>query len=154
MDEEDWGQPESGRSKGRTQGYWWPILPLAVVLLLYSGFSGMMWWIHEDAYRFGRRVKQEFGGDEVEALVAAVQSNRRSLAERNRAVHALGQIGDERALKVLESFYTGRQCDHSEFLCQHELRKAIARCSGKNWPPGWLPFLPPRRPWARAGQPR
>ena len=150
MNEDDTARRASSRlANGRVRGYWWPVIALGAVLLLYSGFSGIMWWFHEDAYRFARLVKQEFAGDEVEALVALVQSDRHTFAERNRAVHALGAIGDERALGVLESFYTGRDCDHSRFLCQHELRKAIARCSGKNWAPGWLPFLP-RRPQPQA----
>lgn len=122
--------------------YWWPVLALAVVLLLYSGFAGLVWWIQANAYKSADRAMLEFPGDDVEALVALVQSEQHTLAGRNRAVHALGQIGDRRALPVLERFHTGRECQHSRFLCQQELGKAIDRCNGKNWAPRWLPFFP------------
>lgn len=134
-------QPRRRRRVGRFAG-WWPVLALAVVALLYGGFAGLVWWLQADAHKFGTRLTQEFPGDEVEALLALVQSSRHSLGERNHAVHALGQIGDRRALPTLERFYTGRECDHSKFLCQKELRKAIDRSSGKNWAPGWLPLFP------------
>jgi len=122
--------------------YWWPVLALAAVLLMYTGFAGLVWWIQADAHKFSARAMQEFPGDEVEALLAFVQSERHTLAERNRAVHALGQIGDPRALPVLARLYTSRECQHDKFLCQAELRKAIDRCNGKNWAPRWLPLFP------------
>lgn len=143
MYEDEQRKAESGRGRSSTRlRYWWPVLGLAVVLLMYSGFAGVVWWIQADAYRFAARARQEFAGDEVEALLAFLQSEQHTLAERNLAVHALGQIGDRRALAVLEKFYTGRECEHSKFLCQHEVRKAIDRCSGRNWAPRWLPFFP------------
>lgn len=122
--------------------YWWPVLALAVVMLVYAGFAGLVWWLQADARQFSAQAMQEFPGDEVEALLALAQSERHALARRNAAVHALGQIGDRRALPVLEKFLTGGQCQHDRLLCQHELRKAIDRCNGKNWAPRWLPFFP------------
>jgi len=68
--------------------------------------------------------------DEVQALIMFVDSDENSLAERNRAVWALGQIGDKRALEVLRKYYTGKPCNHSENLCQYELKKAIKLCEG------------------------
>lgn len=142
MDEKGPSKAESRLVRNQTGlRYWWPVSALAVVLLLYSGFAGVVWWIQADAYRFADRAKQEFAGDDVEALLSFVQSEQHTLAERNQAVHALGRFGDRRALAVLEKFYTGRDCQHSRFLCQHELRKAIDRCSSKVWAPSWLPFF-------------
>lgn len=69
-------------------------------------------------------------GDRVLALMAYVESPKHTLRERNRAVWALGQLGDARALPVLEPKFTGRDCDHERDLCQHELRKAIRLCRG------------------------
>ena len=43
------------------------------------------------------RATQEYSGDRVEALIAYLQSEEHSLRNRNRAVWALGQIGDDRA---------------------------------------------------------
>lgn len=122
--------------------YWWPVLGIGVVLLLSGGFVGLAWHLQASAYELGARAMGEFPGDEVEALSALVQSEERTLAERNRAVQALGQIGDSRALPTLETFHTGQPCQHDKFLCQRELRKAIDRCRGKNWAPAWVPFLP------------
>jgi hypothetical protein len=85
---------------------------------------------------------REFPGDEVEALIGLVQAENHTLEERGRAVHALGQIGSDRATPVLRRYYTGQQCEHSRFLCQKELRKALDRCGGKNWAPSWLPLFP------------
>lgn len=128
---------------------WWAV-GLAVVLLgAYGGLAGLAWSVQADAHELGERTMREFPGDEVAALIGLVQSEHHSLAERGRAVHALGQIGDKRALPALERNYTGRQCDHARFLCQKELRKAIDRCHGKNWAPSWLPIFP--RPPVRGG---
>ena len=120
----------------------WIEVPLAVALVLYIGLAGLSWWIQATAHKDASRAMEEFRGDEVEALVALVRSDAHALPERNRAVWALGQIGDPRAEPVLEAYYTGGPCDHSRLLCQKELQKAIARCKGDNWAPRWLPLLP------------
>lgn len=73
-------------------------------------------------------------GDEVTALMAYVRSDAHSLRDRNRAVWALGRLADPRALPLLEHYYDGAPCDHARRLCQHELRKSIARCR-KQSPP-------------------
>ena len=70
-------------------------------------------------------------GDDVAALIAYAQSGSHSLRDRNRAVWALGQARDERALPVLQAFVIGGKCDHRRQLCQHELKKAL-RLSGKD----------------------
>jgi hypothetical protein len=122
--------------------YWWPVLAVGLFLFLCAGFVGLTWRLQADAHDLGALAMNEFTGDEVEALAALVRSDKHTLAERNRAVQALGQIGDSRALPVLETFYTGQACQHDKFLCQSELRKAIDRCRGRNWAPEWMPFLP------------
>jgi hypothetical protein len=129
---------------------WWPALVLVCIVFLYGGFVGVVWWVQGTAREVAVRATEVFPGDEVEALVVLVQSEDRSFADRNRAVWALGQLGDERALPMLKRFYTDRACDHSKFLCQKELRKAIDRCSGEDWAPEWLPFFP-RRSQQRLG---
>ncbi len=82
---------------------------------------------------------QEYQGERVEALIAFVESENHSLRQRNRAVWALGQIGDRRALPVLRGFYTAGPCDHDRALCQHELQKAIKLCEGSFNATAWLP---------------
>jgi hypothetical protein len=81
----------------------------------------------------------EYPGERVEALIAFVESTDHSLRQRNRAVWALGQIGDKRALPVLKSFYTGGACEHDRALCQYELQKAIKLCEGSFNATAWLP---------------
>jgi HEAT repeat protein len=68
--------------------------------------------------------------DRVLALMAYIESPKHTLKERNRAVWALGQLGDARAVPALQRYVTGEKCDHAHRLCQHELRKAIRLCSG------------------------
>jgi hypothetical protein len=82
---------------------------------------------------------QQYPGDRVEALIAYVKSEDHSLRKRNLAVWALGRIGDERALPVLNQFYTGGPCDHDHYLCQEELQKAIKLCQGSFNASIWLP---------------
>ena len=80
-----------------------------------------------------------YPGDRVEALITYVKDENRSLRKRNLAVWALGQIGDKRALGVLNQFYTGGPCDHDSRLCQGELQKAIKLCQGSLNATVWLP---------------
>ena len=68
--------------------------------------------------------------DSALALMEYISSESHSLEQRNRAVWALGRLGDARGLTVLQSSYSGEQCVHEAFLCQHELEKAIKRCGG------------------------
>ena len=82
---------------------------------------------------------QQYPGDRIEALTKYVDSESHSLRQRDRAVWALGQIGDERALPVLEKSYTGGPCDHDNCLCQRELEKAIKLCRGGFNATAWLP---------------
>jgi len=82
---------------------------------------------------------QQYPGDRIEALITYVKNENHSLRQRNRAVWALGQIGDQRALPVLTESYTGRPCDHDNCLCQRELQKAIELCKGGLNATAWLP---------------
>ena len=69
-------------------------------------------------------------GDPVTALLSVVNSPDFSLPEKNRAVWALGQLGNPRALGTPEALFTGEECDHSSYVCQYELEKAIQLCRG------------------------
>jgi hypothetical protein len=73
---------------------------------------------------------REFPGDRVSALMALVESEQHGFRDRNRAVWALGQLGDSRALPLLEQHYTGEPSDERNELSQYELKKAIALCKG------------------------
>ena len=73
---------------------------------------------------------REHGGDSVDALIQFVEDTDHGLGERNRAVWALGQIGDKRALPLLRKHCSGEPCDHESELCQRELAKALKLVEG------------------------
>jgi HEAT repeat protein len=104
---------------------WVWLAVLIVALLLVAGFAAIKWSIHADVSDATELALREYPGDDVLALIAFVESDEHSLPARNRAVWALGQLGDARALPTLERKYTGETCDHARRLCEHELKKAI-----------------------------
>jgi hypothetical protein len=89
------------------------------------------------------RALERFPENGTDALIFVAGSADFTLKARNRAIWALGQIGDVRALGRLESLRTGKPCDHGAAVCQHELRKAIRQCRGgvniTRW--AWKPFV-------------
>ncbi len=109
---------------------------LALLLIIYVT---VCWSIRSSVKAICAEATQEYAGDRVEALIAYVNSESHSLRDRNHAVWALGQIGDRRALPVLEGFYTGGPCNHDKYLCQRELQKAIKLCKGGLNLTAWLP---------------
>jgi hypothetical protein len=72
-----------------------------------------------------RMAQDLFPGDRVSALIAVVECESCDILDRNHAVWALGMLSDQRALPVLEKYYTGGPCDHSRRICQYELGKAL-----------------------------
>ena len=106
-------------------------LLIASVMICFS--------IRSSVKEISAEAVQQYPGDRIEALITYVKSKNRSLRQRNRAVWALGQIGDERALPTLEKSYTGGPCDHDSRLCQGELQKAIKACKGGLNATTWLP---------------
>ncbi len=72
-------------------------------------------------------------GDCVEALIKYLDDEGNSFRDRNSAIWALGQLGDERALQALNKYYTGNIPEREpldEGLSQYELKKAIKLCEG------------------------
>jgi HEAT repeat protein len=114
----------AGDPSRRISWLWLAILVVALVLV--AGFAGIQWSIHIGVRNASDLAVRAYpAGDRVMALVAFVESEDQPMAARNRAVWALGQLRDPRALPVLERHYTGSECDHARGLCQHELKKAI-----------------------------
>jgi len=103
-------------------------------------FGGLSLFYVGSSYVIGRQVRDVVSvvsvaqasspGGPVTALLSLVNSPYFSLPEKNRAVWALGQLGNPRALGTLEALFTGGECDHSSHLCQYRLEKAIQLCRG------------------------
>lgn len=69
----------------------------------------------------------------VDALIMLLTDTNQGFRPRNDAIWALGQLGDSRALPVLQSFYTGEippKEPLNKVISQYELKKAINLTSG------------------------
>jgi len=131
---------ESKRSKrfavaGKVLGYG----ILFCFAFLFVSYLTACFSIRSSVKDISAEATRQFPGDRIEALITYVDSEDHGLRQRDRAVWALGQIGDERALGALEKSYTGRPCEHDNCLCQRELQKAIKLCSGAFNATAWLP---------------
>jgi len=84
--------------------------------------------------------------DCVIALSSLVQDENRGFRARNSAIWALGQLGDSRALPLLQTLYSGVIPDREpldQVISQYELKKAVNLTSGgiNLSAPIWRPFL-------------
>ena len=110
------------------------IVALLVCLIVCVSALGVIRWMIQsglDEWCVTAQAAHPHSGDDVAALLDYVQSSEHTLRDRNYAVWALGQARDERALSVLERYYTGGPCHHDRYLCQGELDKAIKLCKGQ-----------------------
>ena len=108
----------------------WKAISIAGACALLALYVGTALLIGHQVNEVVDTAQARSPGEPVAALLAMASSPSQGLAERNRAVWALGQLGDSMALETLESLYSGQGCDHSVRLCQRELRKAIRACEG------------------------
>ena len=103
----------------------------AAIFLLF--FVIICIWIGRDAKSRCQQAKGEYGGDCVEALIALLNDESKGFRARNSAIWALGQLGDSRALPVLQGYYTGNippKEPLDKTISQYELKKAINLTSG------------------------
>lgn len=111
-------------------GLYWLVLGVGFFVLIFLITST---WIGVSVKQRCTRAEGKYGGDCVEAMVELVQDEEESYRERNYAIWALGQLGDKRALPVLEGKYTGvipEREPYDEGISQYELKKAIKWMSG------------------------
>jgi hypothetical protein len=112
-----------------------------VIYSILTGFMGflilngiVMWTIFSDVKSVCADAAKEFKGDNIEVLINILKSDKHDYKKKNEVVWALGQIGDRRALKILEVLYTGKDCEkpcpRDEYICQYELKRAIKNCNG------------------------
>jgi len=114
-----------------TKGVKQLLVPVVSVLFLTTLFVFVisLFSIGNDVRNTCKGAMKFHEGDCVTALSLYLDSEISTLAERKRAVWTLGQLGDGRALPVLNKYLTGEACDHETMLCQYELEKAIKWCS-------------------------
>lgn len=103
----------------------------SVLIVLYGIITTI---IFLDVKEICTKAANEFEGDAVEVNIKLLQSDIHSYIEKNDAVWALGQIGDHRALPLLEKLYTGvpceKPCRKDDKICQYQLETAIKSCRG------------------------
>lgn len=102
------------------------------ILMLFFVIASV--WIGFDVKRQCKDAKNEYRSEKcVDALITLLKDEDRGFSARNSAIWALGQLGDKKALPVLESYYTGNIPDReplNETISQYELKKAINLTSG------------------------
>jgi hypothetical protein len=116
------------------------ILAVGISIFLMFFFITSV-WIGYDAKNLCQNAKWQYGGDCVEALIAQLDDEHQGIKVRNHAVWALGQLGDSRALPVLQKYYTGNIPDKEpldQVISQYELKKAIELASGGLNITAWL----------------
>lgn len=103
----------------------WLAAGIGIPFLAYAGICLAIGAGVDDAVG---RARVSFPGDPGKALIAVATSEDFPLKDRNRAIWALGQMGQVRAVAPLETLLTGKPCDHATAVCQRELRRAVRQC--------------------------
>jgi hypothetical protein len=81
------------------------VLFVILLVLLADG-----WVIGSSLRLFSRNAQSRFPGNRSEALISLVKCQSCDRRDRNRAVWALGQLDDQRAIPVLESCSGANPC--------------------------------------------
>jgi HEAT repeat protein len=102
-----------------------------LIVLAAAAYLLISWRIGVGVDAMVSLAQEQHAGPPVEALVAYAGSDANPLRQRNRAVWALGQLGDSAAQPFLAAQLEDRPCAHDSTLCQRELRKAVELCSGE-----------------------
>jgi len=104
---------------------------LALGFILF--FLATSYIIGESVKKLCFEAKSQYSGDCPKALISLLNDHNQSFNKRNQAIWALGQLGDSRALKPLQKYYTGvllKKESLHQTISQYELKKAINLTSG------------------------
>jgi hypothetical protein len=115
--------------RGFLAAHWRRVL-LTAAGILVVGYLALALAIGHQVARMAAHAQALHPGGPVEALITLAVTESAPLAERNRAIWGLGQLGAHEALPALASLVTGQTCDHGRKVCQREVRKAMQLCSG------------------------
>lgn len=117
-------------SKTKDWFFYWIAVGIGTFILFFIVSSV---WIGFGVKERCLLAQGRYGGDCVEALSKHIEDENNPYGERNSAIWALGQLGDERALPTLDKYYTGDIPDRepwNEVISQYELSKAIKLSKG------------------------
>ncbi|MBK8166468.1 MAG: hypothetical protein IPK64_10990 [bacterium] len=118
--------PAPGRSIPR-----WQRLAVGAIAVVMVAFAATALVIGRQVDEAMARAQLAHPGDGVSALIMVAGSSDTPVAERNRAIWALGQLGADAALPLLRSLAGDAACNHATAVCQHEVGKALALCAGQ-----------------------
>ena len=105
------------------------VLSLSLSVLVIA-FLLVCFIIGSGVHSISTMALREYPGDKVTALMVLVESEHHTYRDRNRAIWALGQLGDSRAVPLLQKHYTGKASKQNNELSEYELEKAIVLCKG------------------------
>lgn len=95
-------------------------------------------WMGAEIMEITKQTQSRYEGDRITAFISALEDEQNGLDMKNRIIWTLGQYGDERAEPVCRSLLTGEECDHEKYVCQYELKKALAYMEGKPSVFAWI----------------
>jgi len=91
-------------------------------------------WISYEAKNLCQNAKWQYRSSTcIDALIGQLEDENQGFRARNHAIWVMGQLGDSRALPVLQKYYTGNIPDREPLdgtISQYELKKAINLTSG------------------------
>ena len=108
------------------------VLSIIIILGLCGSYIGLRIWFKSDINKIRNSAQSKFEGDKIEALISVLNSDSEKLKNKNQAIWALGKLNDERAMPTLKNLQTNSECNHSRFVCQRELEKAINNLEGNS----------------------
>lgn len=119
------------------------IVILILTLAVLYGYGCHL--IFSGVQKITLEAQADYAGEPVVALIALVEDESAPFNKRNTAIWALGQIGDKRALPVLEKLDTAEvqhpPYDSTAYIVQYSVEKALKGINGfsvTRWMYRWL----------------
>ncbi len=110
------------------------LISFSITVLVFGLiFLASCFYIGQNVQATCDSAQELYDGDCVHSLISVLHNEEASFSDRNSAIWALGQLGDEIALPTLESYFTEvpeTREPLNEMISQYELSKAIKLTSG------------------------
>lgn len=104
---------------------------------IYSFYS-----IYQSVFEISMKAKGNFAFDTVESLIELIKSEKYTYSEKNKAIWALGQIGDKRALPILKQLDTdeiqNKPLNSKQYIVQYSVEKAIKQINSSFIATRWM----------------